>query len=147
MSAAVVHRISAQAAPAPVPRWEEDVDPALSLYRPRTLGLLRRYLQQASAVGRLPSLVAQEGFRARVTCYRMTTFEDAVIFVLDMERALERLDGADQQIISGIILQGHSHDAAARFYHCTRRTVTRRLCVALDHLSEGLLASGLLKAL
>lgn len=129
------------------PSFAEDVDPVLSLYRPRTLALLRRYLHLSTAVGRLPSLIARECFRARVTSYRMTTFEDAVIFVLDMERSLERLAYGDQEIITRIIFQGHSHHAAARLLRCARKTITRRMCLAVDHLSEGLLARGLLKEL
>jgi len=170
MSAAVIHRLEAQSQNDLSSRAErangarsrgilvfpdrsahadavDDPDPVLSLYRPRTLALLRRYLQLSSAVGRLPSLIARECFRARVTSYRMTTFEDAVIFVLDMERSLDRLAEHDQQVLLRVVLQGHSHDAAARILQCTRKTLTRRLCLALDHLSERLLSHGLLREL
>jgi hypothetical protein len=126
---------------------EADLAPELSLYRPRTLALLRRYLQLSSAVGRLPSVIARECFRARVTSYRMQTFEDSVIFVLDMERALAQLAELEQQVITRIIFQGHSHDSAARLVGCTRKSITRYLCVALDHLSESMLARGLLQPL
>jgi hypothetical protein len=124
-----------------------DIDPELSLYRPRTLTLLRRYLQLSSAVGRLPSIIARECFRARVTSYRMQTFEDSVIFVLDMERSLAQLAEVEQEIITRIVFQGHSHDSAARLLGCTRKSITRYLCVALDHLSERMLARGLLQEL
>jgi DNA-directed RNA polymerase specialized sigma24 family protein len=125
----------------------DDLDPVLSLYRPRTLAMLNRYLHLASAVGRLPSLIAREAFRARVSSYRLHTFEDAVIFVLDMERSLARLNAVDRDLIARLVLQGHSHDAVARLLHCSRKSITRRLCVALDRLSANLLAHGLLKEL
>jgi hypothetical protein len=121
--------------------------PELSLYRPRALALLRRYLQLSSAVGRLPSLIARECFRAKVTSYRMTSFEDSVIFVLDMERSLARLHHTQQLVITRVVFQGHSHDSAARLFGCTRKTLTQYLCVALDRLSEQLLALGLLTSL
>jgi DNA-directed RNA polymerase specialized sigma24 family protein len=120
-------------------------DPELSLYRPRTLAVLRRYLRISSAVGRLPSIIAREVFRARVSHYRIHTFEESVIFVLDVERALARLHHDDQQVIARVVFQGHSHDAAARLLGWKRRTVTRALCEALDRLSELMLARGLLR--
>lgn len=122
-----------------------DLDPELSLYRPRTLALLRRYLRISSAVGRLPSAIAREVFRAKVSHYRIHTFEESVIFVLDVERALARLHHDDQQVIARVVFQGHSHDAAARLLGWKRRTVTRLLCEALDRLSELMLARGLLR--
>ena len=36
-------------------------------------------------VGRLPSVLGREFFRARVSSYHVSTFEDTVIFVHDME--------------------------------------------------------------
>jgi hypothetical protein len=122
-----------------------DLDPELSLYRPRTLAVLRRYLRISSAVGRLPSIIAREIFRAKVSHYRIHTFEESVIFVLDVERALARLHHDDQQVIARVVFQGHSHDAAARLLGWKRRTVTRSLCEALDRLSELMLARGLLR--
>ena len=120
-------------------------DPDLSFYRSRTTGLLHRYLVLSAAVGRLPSLIGRECFRARVSSYKLHTFEDAVIFVLDMERALAAISPGDQRVITRVVLQGHSHDGAAALLGCTRLTVTRMLCNALDHLSELLLARGLLE--
>jgi hypothetical protein len=66
-------------------------NPDLWLYRERTLALLRRYLRISIEVGRLPSLLGRELFRSKVTSYRMTNFEDAVIFVYDVERALDQV--------------------------------------------------------
>src|ERR1700688_3050553 len=66
-------------------------DPDLWLYRERTIALLRRYLRISVEVGRLPSLLGRELFRSKVTSYRMSSFEDAVIFVHDVERALHQL--------------------------------------------------------
>jgi DNA-directed RNA polymerase specialized sigma24 family protein len=75
----------------------------------------------------------------------MQTFEDSVIFVLDMERSLGLLPEFEQQVITRIVFQGHSHDSAARLFGCTRKSITRHLCVALDHLSERMLARNLLQ--
>jgi DNA-directed RNA polymerase specialized sigma24 family protein len=124
-----------------------DRDPDLWLYRDRTVGLLRRYLRFSLETGRLPSLVGREFFRAKITSYTATTFEDRVIFVRDVEKCLNRLDHWDQQLVARVILQEHSQGQAAHILHCCRKTVQRRLPVVLDMLSEDFLRVGLLVAL
>ncbi len=123
---------------------EVAADPDLWLYRDRTVGMLRRYLRISIEVGRLPSLLGREFFRTRVTSYRVSTFEDAVIFVHDVERSLERLDAFDKKLIGRIVLQEYTQEEAARLLQCGRRTVGRRFPEALDRLSENFLAGGLL---
>ena len=123
-----------------------DRNPDLWLYRKRTVGLLRRYMRFSLETGRLPSLVGREFFRAKVTYYRATTFEDRVIFVRDMERSLARLEYWDQQLIVRIILQEHGQEQTARILQCNRKTVQRRLPLVLDLLSEDFLKVGLLVA-
>ncbi|MGA9039295.1 MAG: hypothetical protein WB421_02060 [Terriglobales bacterium] len=122
-------------------------DPDLWLYRDRTVGMLRRYLRISIEVGRLPSLLGREFFRTHVTSYRVSTFEDAVIFVHDVERSLERLNAFDKKLIGRIVLQEYTQEEAARLLQCGRRTVGRRFPEALDRLSENFLAGGLLTRL
>ena len=43
----------------------------------------------------------------------MTTFEDTVIFVHDVENSLEKLDHFSQQLIARVVLLDYSHDEAA----------------------------------
>lgn len=119
----------------------------LHLYRDRTRALLRRYFRMSIELGRLPSLVGREFFRSRVTSYRMHTFEDAVIFVHDTERCLERLDPFSQQLIARIIFQDYTLEETAALVGCGRRTVVRRYPRALDLLSELLLEAELLRPL
>jgi DNA-directed RNA polymerase specialized sigma24 family protein len=123
------------------------VDPDIWLYRERTLALLRRYFRISIEVGRLPSLLGRELFRSKVTAYRMSTFEDAVIFVHDVERSLDQLDGFERQLIGKIVLQEYSHDEAAKIMGCWRRTVGRRFPETLDRLSGIFLKGGLLARL
>jgi hypothetical protein len=119
-------------------------DPDLWLYRDRTVGLLKRYLRYSIEVGRLPFLLGREFFRTRVTSYHAGTFEDAVIFVHDVERALEKLDGFEKKLIARIVLQEYTHAEAAILLGCWRRTVGRRFPEALDRLCEIFLEGGLL---
>ena len=115
------------------------------VYRGRTVAMLRRYLRYAMETGRLPSLLGREFFRTRVTSYSVSTFEDRVIFVHDMEMCLNRLDEFSQQLIARNILQEHDRWATARLLHCNEKTVRRLVPMALDQLSEILLDMGLME--
>ncbi len=125
----------------------EDFDPELWMYRRRTVGMLKRYLRYSIEVGRLPSLLGREFFRTRITSYRVSTFEDAVIFVHDVEQALEKLDEFEKQLVAKMVMQEYTQDEAARLLGCRRRTVGRRLPEALDRLTEMFLRGGLLTPL
>jgi DNA-binding XRE family transcriptional regulator len=110
------------------------------------VALLRRYLRISVETGRLPSLLGREFFRTRVTRYHLSTFEDAVIFVHDVERSLEKLREADQQMIARIVLQEYTQEEVARLLHCCRQTIGRMYCEALDRTTEIFLAMGLMEA-
>jgi hypothetical protein len=97
-------------------------------------------------LGRLPSLLGREFFRAHVSSYRMSSFEDGVIFVHDVERCLESLEHDFQQVIARVVFQEYTAEEAATLLQCARRTIVRRYMEALDHLSGIFLATGLLRA-
>ena len=86
-------------------------------------------------VGRLPSLLGREFFRSSVTSYHISTFEDSVIFVHDIEKCLEKLDPFSQKLIAKIVLQEYSQPEAAGILGCPLRTVERSFPEALDQLS------------
>jgi hypothetical protein len=144
-------------APVPAPNTSAQVIPAqaesegrnaeLWLYRERTIAMLRRYLRFAIEVGRLPSILGREFFRSKVTSYRMASFEDAVIFVHDVERALEQLMLFHQQVIATVIFQDYTQEEAAEVLRCGRRTVSREFPIAVDCISEIFLDGGLLNRL
>ena len=122
-------------------------DPDLWLYRPKTVSLLKRYMRMSVEVGRLPSLLGREIFRSKVSSCRVGTFENAVIFVHDVERSLDQLDEFEQQLIAVIVMQEYTHDEAAVILKCWRRTVGRRFSEALDKLSVFFLDGGHLQRL
>jgi len=113
-----------------------DLSSDLWLYRDRTVGMLRRYMRLAIEVGRLPSLLGREFFRTRVTSYHAATFEDAVIFVHDVERSLEVLDEFERKLIAKSVLQEYSQEEAGRLLGCGLRTAARRYAETLDRISE-----------
>jgi len=119
----------------------------LWLYRDRTLGILRRYFSYSVEVGRLPSLLGRELFRARVSAYSAQTFENAVIFVHDVEQCLEQLSEFDGRVIAKVVFHDYTQDEAGRLLGCGQRTIRRRLSEILDHISEKFLEHGLLQSL
>ncbi len=116
-------------------------------YRRRTVALLRRYARASVEVGRLPSLLGREFFRTRVTSYTMRNFEDVVIFVTDMEKAIEKLSVMEKKLLAMNILEEYTIPEVARLLGCTQRTIERFLQGALDQLSRILLAAGLMEKL
>lgn len=127
--------------------WDSGRNPELCFYRKRTEAILRRYFRMSVEVGRLPSILGQEFFRSKVTSYGVSSFEDVVIFVHDVERSLAKLDRLGQDLIARVVLQGFSYEESARLLGCSRRTIERQVPDALDQLSEIFLAVGILKPL
>ena len=126
---------------------DDSASPDLWMYRERTVGLLKRYCRLSVEMGRLPSLLGREFFRSRVTSYHMSTFEDVVVFVHDVERSLEKLDRLGQQLIGLIVLEEYSQPDAARIVGYSLRTIERYFPEALDRLSQIFLAGGVLRSM
>jgi hypothetical protein len=135
------------AAEAPFPLNTDGGNRDMWLYRERTVALLRRYSRISIEVGRLPSILGRELFRSKVTSYRMSSFEDGVIFVHDVEQALDQLQLFPRQIIAAVLFQEYTHEEAAEVLHCGRRTITREFPLAVDQISEIFLEGGLLNRL
>ena len=74
----------------------------------------------------------------------MRTFEDAVIFVLDIEKCLDKLGWLDRQLLSRIVLQEFTHVETASLMGMSVRAVAYKFPLALDRLTEKLLESDLL---
>lgn len=124
----------------------EAVQPAVSLafYRRHTESMLKRYLYASMQVGRAPSILGDPVGRGWVSSRPVKTFEDALVFVLDIERCLNRLQLIDRQILSRVVLQAYTHTETAALLGMSIRTVSNRLGRALDRLTEQLLNTGLL---
>lgn len=113
-------------------------------YRNHTVVLLRKYFRMSLEIGRMPSLLGGELFRAKVTAYQVHTFEDSVIFVHDMEQCLAKLDALSRLLIARIFFQEFSHDEVATELRITRRQVINRMFDALDRTSQILVECELL---
>jgi hypothetical protein len=136
----------AQAAPAksptpPTPKLE------LAFYRKYTEAMLRRYVRISMQPGRTPSLLGRELFRGDADHTTLTTFEDGIVFCIDVERCLAKLRPLDRRLIQRIALQGHTPDEAAQLLGLTLRTCFRGYSAALDRLTEIFLTAQLFEPL
>ncbi|MFZ1083934.1 MAG: hypothetical protein WAN35_03080 [Terracidiphilus sp.] len=117
---------------------------SLGFYRKHTESLLRRYLYASMQVGRAPNILGDPIARGWCSSRPVRTFEDAVIFVLDVENCLNKLGSLDRMLISRIVLQEFTQIETASLLGMCVRTVTYKFPAALDRLTEKLLESGLL---
>lgn len=121
--------------------------PELAFYRKYTEAMLRRYLRLSMETGRVPSLLGREMFRGQVTRYRVSSFEDVVIFCYDVERCLRELDSDERQLIKRVTLQEYTLMEAAPMLGLSLRSCVRRYGAAVDHLTEVLLRVRMLEPL
>jgi hypothetical protein len=117
---------------------------SLGFYRKHTEGMLRRYLYASMQVGRAPSVLGDPISRGWCSSRPIRTFEDAVIFVLDIENCLNQLGSLDRQMLSRIVLQEYTQAEAASLLGMSVRTISYKFPQALDRLTEKLLNAGLL---
>jgi hypothetical protein len=138
---------------APRPATQPEVKPvkapaepmvSLAFYRKHTESMLRRYLYASMQVGRAPSILGDPVSRGWASSRPIRTFEDAVIFVLDMEKCLSQLGSLDRAMLSRIVLQEYTQAEAAMLLGMSVRAISYKFPQALDRLTEKLLASGLL---
>ena len=156
---ATVWAVGPEAAAKPAPKAEqpkqirtkakwverEPLAPAnLAFYRKHTESMLRRYLYASMQVGRAPSILGDSVGRGWASSRPIRTFEDAVIFVLDLERCLEKLSSLDRQMLSRVVLQEYTQAEAATLLGMSPRAMSYKFPQALDRLTEKLLAAGLL---
>jgi DNA-directed RNA polymerase specialized sigma24 family protein len=95
-------------------------------------------------VGRSPSILGDPVARGWVSSRPVKTFEDAVIFVLDIEKCLDKLDSLERQMLSRIVLQEYTQSETAQMLGMSLRAVSYKFPLALDRLTEMLLETEIL---
>jgi DNA-directed RNA polymerase specialized sigma24 family protein len=124
---------------------EQSKPPAsLAFYRKHTESLLRRYLYASTQVGRAPSILGDPIARGWASSRPIRTFEDAVIFVLDVEKCLDKLNSLDRELLSRVVLQEYTQAEAAPLLGMSVRSVSNKFPLAVDRLTEKLLEADLL---
>ena len=116
----------------------------LAFYRKHTESLLRRYLYASMLVGRAPSILDHPVARGWASSRPVRTFEEAVNFVLDIERCVAQLSALDRCLLSRIVLQEYTVGEAAIMLGINVNTTATKLSLAVDKLTEILLKADLL---
>jgi hypothetical protein len=117
---------------------------SLGFYRRHTESLMRRYLYASMQVGRAPNILGDPVSRGWCSSRPIRTFEDAVIFVLDVENCLNALGSLDRQMLFRIVIQEYTQAETATLMGMSVRSVCNRYPMATDRLTEKLLKTGLL---
>ena len=131
--------------PAPGPDSEEiDPRPEMLCFRAQTVALLRHFFELSCQIGRLPSLLGREFFRARVSHQTLPSFEDQVVFSCDVELCLSRLSDHHAEIVTLVGLYDFGLEEVAGMLRCSKSAVHQWFAEALDALSEFFLEAGLL---
>ncbi|KAA6461226.1 hypothetical protein DYQ86_13375 [Acidobacteria bacterium AB60] len=117
---------------------------SLAFYRKHTNALLRRYLYASMLIGRAPSLLDHPVARGWASSRPVRTFEDAVNFVLDVERCLARLGALDRCLLNRLVLQEYTLLEVSIMLRISVNTVAAQLGKATDRLTQILLKEALL---
>jgi hypothetical protein len=131
--------------------WDEQSNgrpvppPTLAFYRKHTESLLRRYLYASILVARTPSVFTEPVVRGWASSRPVHTFEDCVIFVLDMEKSLAQISALDRLLLNRLILQEYSLGETSLLLNKSQRLISLRLADALDRLTRILLDNRTLK--
>ncbi len=119
--------------------------PDVMFFRAQVLAIVRHFFEISCQVGRLPSILGREFFRAKVSHRGIPSFEEQAVFVHDVERALARLSPHHLEVISLVGLYQYSLDEAAALLGCGRTRVVEHFTQAVDTLAQIFLMSGLLR--
>jgi hypothetical protein len=114
-------------------------------FRAQTLAIVRHFFEIASQIGRLPSILGREFFRAKVSHHAIPSFEEQAVFVHDVERALGRLNERDAEVVALVGLFHYSMEDVAAMLGRSRSTVVEHFADSVDHLAEMFLETGLLR--
>jgi hypothetical protein len=127
------------------PRTRVPACPADVFYlRAHTHGLLRRYLYASMQPCRIACTLDSPIGRGWVSRRPILSFEDAMLFVIDMEKVIKRLPSLDRDMLTRIVIQEYTQAEAACLLGMSVRTISYKFPAALDRLTEKLLEAGLL---
>ena len=121
-----------------------DPEPETICYRGQALALVRHFFEMSCQLGRLPSILGREFFRAKVSHHAIPSFEDQAVFVRDVELCIGKLTAEHQEVIMLAGLYNFTYEEVAQMLHTTKASIHTWFAEALDALSEIFLKAGLL---
>lgn len=120
----------------------EEID--LYFLRAHTHGLLRRFMYAALQPCRIGSTLRDPVSRGWVSSQPLLSFEDAAIFVYDMEKCIKSLPSLDRDILYRVVIQGYTQAEAALLLGMSTRTMSYKFPAAMDRLTKRLIEAELL---
>jgi hypothetical protein len=120
-------------------------EPETVCYRGQALAIVRHFFEMSCQLGRLPSILGREFFRAKVSHHAIPSFEDQALFSHDIRRSLMRLDEDEMRVLTLIGLYDLNLDEAAEILHWSTGYISQRFAEALARLTQIFLDSGLLR--
>jgi len=121
-----------------------DPEPETICYRGQTLAIVRHFFEMSCQLGRLPSILGREFFRAKVSHHAIPSFEDQALFAHDVQQALLKLAEDELEVLTLIGLYGLNTDEAARILNRSAGCVSGRYSEALARLTQIFLDNGVL---
>jgi DNA-directed RNA polymerase specialized sigma24 family protein len=126
------------------PEAAPEPEPETVCFRSQTIAIVRHFFEISSQVGRLPSILGREFFRAKVSHRAIPSFEDQAVFVHDIERCLQKLTPEHAQMIAMVGLYDFSKEEVGAMLQRCRSWVNRSYLQALDALTQIFLDTGVL---
>jgi len=125
--------------------WDSEREDVL-FFRGQTIAIVRHFFEIASQIGRLPSILGREFFRAKVTHHAVPSFEEEqAVFVHDVEQAIRKLSDADGEVVALVGLFQYSMEDVAKLLGCSRSWVAKRYVASIDRLANRFLETGLVR--
>ncbi len=122
-----------------------DPEPETICYRGQTLAIVRHFFEMSCQLGRLPSILGREFFRAKVSHHAIPSFEDQALFAHDVQQSLMKLDDEGLEVLTLIGLYDLNTNEAAQILHRSAGCVSQRYAEALARLTQIFLDTGVLR--
>jgi hypothetical protein len=129
------------------PKYAVDFDPEPETvcYRGQTLAIVRHFFEMSCQLGRLPSILGREFFRAKVSHHAIPSFEDQALFAHDVQQALLKLEDEDVQVLTLVGFYDLTLEQAAALLGRSTGCLSQRYAEAIARLTQIFLDSGVLQ--
>jgi sigma-70-like protein len=120
-------------------------EPETVCYRGQALAIVRNFFEMSSQLGRLPSILGREFFRAKVSHHAIPSFEDQALFAHDVEQSLMKLDDGEIQVLTLVGFYDLNLHEAAEILHWSAGYVSQRFAEAIARVTQIFLDRGILR--
>jgi len=120
-------------------------EPETVCYRGQALAIVRNFFEMSTQLGRLPSILGREFFRAKVSHHAIPSFEDQALFAHDIRRSLSKLNEDEMNVLTLVGLYDLTLDEAAEILHWSAGYISQRFGEAMGRLTQIFLDTGILR--